>query len=127
MRRVWTAVAAVIALQGFGLSLSAAAAQDARRLCTVVTQDPSEVAYCFANSAGLVGMLQMTSTQTANLAVRHLPNLSCTAAGYNDLGDVVGWMTVTVDEGAAEKCFDTGSGCYEFSPISFVSLYCEQI
>jgi hypothetical protein len=108
--------------------LSTAGAQDTIKLCESWVQDADQPIYCINENAGLIGELHMTSNITAILAVRHLKGVICHAWGYDDVGNIVGRMTVTVDEGAAEKCFEADEGgCWDFSPIQLVSLWCDQI
>lgn len=103
----------------------AAASADFRCETPVQTAVGGEALYCIdKGGAGLLGQASMTSTQTAEVVVRALPNLTCGLTGYDDLGNLVGYADVTAAQGSADTCFLYDSVCYEASPIAQVRLAC---
>ena len=118
---------AVAALSvAWSLPLTTADAQDVRLCNTSGTPDPGDALFCVNDDGTWFGQLTMTSLTTATIAVRQLRDLACEAWGYDDAGSWVGNMEVTVDEGAADKCFydSVEEACFDFSPIQTVGFAC---
>ena len=117
-----------IVLGVFFASQSETHARQATVLC--VTENVNVQSWplinCVDRNGDIAGQMYMTSTQTATIAVRQLLGLRCAAFGYDASGDVIGNMSVTTEEGIADKCFiGADEDCFTFSPVRAVRLSCE--